>query len=336
MTVAVSVLMSIYNGERYLREAVDSILAQTFTDFEFVIVNDGSTDATGEILASYLDPRLKVFTIRNGGLPAALNCGLEQCSSDLVVRMDADDVAYPHRFAVLLDDWEKAERPDVFGSGADFINEDGLALWGVSMPLDDETIRAEILDPNGRMTIMHPSVLLRKEAVLACGGYDPYFKNGQDYDLWLRMSARFRFGNSPGRLLKYRFQPCSDTATAAHVISGQLYFGTWMRLLSLQKKLLIDADDAGCWFACRDQIIGALRQRADISALMAETVTLRFLTEAKILYYSGKRKKGALQIINRFLRHPGIVIKRFSGAQMTDLSKYLLSLGEIEDLTAPH
>lgn len=239
MKPKISVLMSVYNGENFLKESIDSILTQTFSDFEFIIVNDGSNDLTGEILASYKDFRLKYFSIKNRGLSAALNYGLEYCSTELVMRMDADDISYPHRFAALLEDWEIAGQPDVFGSGVDYINENGKKLWSVNMPLDDATIRTALCSYKGQMAIMHPTVLLRKSSVLSCGGYDSYFKIGQDNDLWIRMAANSRFGNSPQRLLKYRFQPSSDTAMAiSRSVDDFRMIGCLMKLLSLHKKII--------------------------------------------------------------------------------------------------
>jgi glycosyltransferase involved in cell wall biosynthesis len=326
--------MSVYNGERFLREAVDSILEQTYKDFEFVIINDGSFDATDEILAAYKDPRLKIFTIENKGLSAALNFGLERCSADLVMRMDADDISYPDRFAAQLEDWEKADRPDVFGSGADYINEEGADLWSVTMPLGDSAIKSSIRDPNGGLAMIHPTVLFRKSAVLSCGGYDPYFKNGQDYDLWLRMTAHSRFGNSPRRLLRYRFQSSSDTARYVKIDNGTVNLGNWMKLISLQKKLMIDAGKEDAWNACKERIICELQGRVDISALQAEAIFSRYLTESKILFYSSKRRQGLLQFLSLFMKHPDLTFKRFVGRHMTDMSKYLLNLDEIKQLTA--
>ena len=327
----VSVLMSVYNGAPFLREAVDSILGQTFPDFEFVVVNDGSTDATAEILDSYGDPRLKVSHIANIGLPAALNFGLERCTYNLIIRMDADDIAYPHRFEALLRDWEEAGRPDVFGSGADYINEDGVYLWGVTMPLEDEAIKTVLRAPHG-MSIMHPTVLMRKDAVLACGAYDGYFRNGQDYDLWLRMASRCRFGNSPQRLLKYRFNGFSDTARSIRVGDGEIWTGNWMRLLSWQKQLLIDAGEEEYWNACRDRIIKGLRSRIDTRMIVKEAVTMRLLTEAKILFYSGKRMDGLLQLAKILVQYPKITLKWLVGRKMTDISHYLLSPAEIKQI----
>jgi glycosyltransferase involved in cell wall biosynthesis len=333
MHFEISVLMSVYNSERFLREAVDSILAQTYKNFEFVIVNDGSRDATAEILAAYKDPRLRIFTIENRGLPAALNYGLERCRADLVMRMDADDIAYSERFAIQIEDWEKADRPDVFGSGADYINEEGDYLWSVTMPLDDAAIRSAIRDPNGELAVIHPTVLFRKSAVLLCGGYDPYFKNGQDYDLWLRMTTRFRFGNSPRRLLKYRFQSSSDTARYIQIENGTVNLGNWMKLISLQKKLMIDAGEEEAWYAGKDRIICALMKRVDISALQAEAIFFRYLTESKVLLYSRRRRRGLLQLLTLFMRHPDLMLKRFMGRHMTGMSKYLLTLDEIKQLS---
>ena len=334
MNPKISVLMGVYNGAAFLREAVDSILAQTFADFEFVIINDGSKDASGQILASYRDPRLKVFTIENVGLPAALNYGLERCRADLVMRMDADDIAYPHRFAALLEDWEKAGRPDVFGSGVDYIDEEGKKLWSFDMTLDDAAIRAAISAPNGKLVVMHPTVLLRKSAVLACGGYDPYFRIGQDNDLWLRMTTRYRFGNSPRRLLKYRFQPNSDTALAAHSKVNEQMLPNWLKLVSLQKKILIDAGDEELWHDRREAVLKALLQRVDLRTLQLEAVIPRYLTEAKLSYYGGSKVAGLRRAAGLLLRHPAIVLKRLTGREMTDLTRYLIDAAQLRKACA--
>jgi glycosyltransferase involved in cell wall biosynthesis len=275
---------------------------------------------------------LKIFTIENQGLPTALNYGMNHCSSGLVMRMDADDVAYPHRFAASLADWEKAGCPDVFGSGADYIDENGKYLWSVSMPLEDADIKAAILAPDGVMAVMHPTVLMRKEAVLASGAYDPLFHNGQDFDLWLRMTARFRFGNSSQRLLKYRFQSQSDTARAIRTISGDIRIGNYMQLLSRQKKIMIDAGIESIWHAHRDMIVHELQRRANMPYLFAESTALRRMTEIKILYYNGNRMQAILQLLSLFSQFPTKVMKRLMGKGVTDVTKFLLSAGEVKQL----
>lgn len=117
-SVKVTVLMSVYNGERFLREAIESILAQTMPEFEFIIINDGSTDATPKILASYDAPRLVIIHQKNAGLAASLNRGLQIAKTELVARMDADDIALPNRLEVLevqLEEFERLGKPDVLG-----------------------------------------------------------------------------------------------------------------------------------------------------------------------------------------------------------------------------
>jgi len=329
MQPKISVLMGVYNGERYLKEAIDSILRQTMPDFELVVVNDGSRDGSGALLESYCDRRIRIFTTENCGLPAALNHGLEKCRADLVIRMDGDDVAYPHRFAALLEDWEKAGRPDVFGSSVDYIDQDGKLLWSFDVPLDDAAIRAAIFAPYGKLVIMHPTVLLRKSSVLSCGGYDPYFRVGQDNDLWLRMTTRYRFGNSPRRLLKYRFQPNSDTALAARSMVNEQMLPNWLRLVSLQKKILIDAGDEELWHSSREAVLKTLQQQVDLRTLRLEAAVPRYLTEAKLSYHGGRKAEGLLRAAMLLLRHPAIVIKSLTGRGMTDLTSYLMDAAQL-------
>jgi len=112
----VTVLMSVYNVERFLREAIESILAQTMRDFEFIIIDDGSTDATPKILASYDDPRMRIVSQKNMGVSVSVNRGLETARAELVARLDADDIALPNRLEVQLEEYERLGKPDVLGS----------------------------------------------------------------------------------------------------------------------------------------------------------------------------------------------------------------------------
>lgn len=331
MIPIVSVLMSVYNGEKFLVEAVESIISQSFEKFEFVIVNDGSRDSSEIILSSYKDPRIKVIkTHENNGLSASLNLGLIHCEADLIVRMDADDVAYPQRLGILLEDWEIAGRPDVFGSGVDCINEEGKQLWSIDMPRDGSTIKTELLAIDGKMALIHPTVLFRKETVLAVGGYDTYFKNGEDYDLWLRMANQHTFGNSPRRLLKYRFQGQSITALSTLSDSGELKFGSWTKLLSHQKMLLIERGKEFYWHQYQTVIISELKKRANISEMRTEATLGRRMTDAKILFYSGKKMRGIVLLLLLFLRYPGLVASRITGIRKIHLRDYLISNNDLE------
>lgn len=200
---AVSVLMPVYNGERFLAEAVESILGQTFADFEFVIVDDGSTDASPAILADYAsrDPRIRVVAQANAGIVAALNRGLNECRSPLVARMDADDVSLPTRLeqqvAFLTD------HPKVAAVGTAFrlISETGAAGPEVRPPAAHKAIKRGLRYGN---CLGHPTVMMRREAILAVGGYREFLRHAEDYDLWTRVAERYELANLPACLLRYR------------------------------------------------------------------------------------------------------------------------------------
>jgi hypothetical protein len=198
--------MSVYNGEQFLAAAIESVLAQTFTDFEFLALDDGSTDATAEILSRYArqDPRLRPIVRENRGLIASLNQLLAEARAPLVARMDADDICYPERFerqAAFL-----AAHPEygVVGSRCDDID-DHDAPWpvrAISHPLTHEEFLAAI--ELGLPLLCHPSVMMRRDIVLGVGGYHPAFRHCEDLDLWLRLASVTRIGNLPDRLLRYR------------------------------------------------------------------------------------------------------------------------------------
>lgn len=181
----VSVLMSVYNGERFLREAIDSILAQTFGDFECILIDDGSTDGTAEMLDTYTDPRLvRLKNETNIGLTRSLNRGLEAAQGDYIARMDGDDVSESGRFAgqvAYLDAY-----PDVVALGTWFrcYDEQGIQVGESEIPSDPALI-AWLM--GWQCAIGHATVMMRRESVLALGGYDVERRYAQDYDLWTRL-----------------------------------------------------------------------------------------------------------------------------------------------------
>ncbi|WP_395393309.1 glycosyltransferase [Novosphingobium sp. BL-8A] len=206
---AISVAMSVYNGERYLAEAIESVLAQSFGDFEFLIVDDGSRDSTPAIIRDYAaqDGRVRPIIRENRGLIASLNEMLETATAPLVARMDADDICRPDRF-------EKqfaflAEHPDygVVGSWSEDIGEHGEALQrgGEDHPLNHEEMLAAIAD--GGQLICHPAAMYRRDIVLSVGGYHAAFRHCEDLDLWLRLASVTKMGNIGERLVRYRRYP---------------------------------------------------------------------------------------------------------------------------------
>lgn len=200
----VSVLMPAHNAERYLGEAVESILGQTFRDFEFLIVDDGSTDRSRAILERYAaqDPRIRLTSRPNTGYAAALNELLGLARGELVARMDADDVALPERLGRQVE-YLRAH-PDVIcvGTAVQLIDEAGRFLRDRHPGLDHEAIQERALA--GDCALNHPSVMMRRAALEAVGGYHVEFMPAEDLDLWLRLGEIGRLTNLPDVLMKYR------------------------------------------------------------------------------------------------------------------------------------
>jgi glycosyltransferase involved in cell wall biosynthesis len=201
----VSVVMSVYNGEKYLHAAIESILCQRFWDFEFIIVNDGSTDRSNEIAVSFAatDSRIRLINAPNQGLTKSLNLGLTQCHGRYIARMDADDISLPNRFAKQVAFLDRSNETVALGTGVELIDEDDESLGIWERPTTHEELeKAHLSGLSGR--IVHPSVMLRASAVMQIGGYRENLSTGQDYDLFLRLGEVGRIGNLPEVLLYYR------------------------------------------------------------------------------------------------------------------------------------
>ena len=210
---AVTVLMSVYNGETFLREAIESILQQTWTDFEFLIVDDGSTDQTREILQSYNDERIRVLDQpTNIGLAKSLNFGLREARAPLVARQDADDRSRPERLAAQVQFMSAHREVTLAGTQVRILDKHGRALrWpGWERATTNHAIRFQLLLDN---PFIHTSVMFRRDVVWQeFGGYDETLSTGQDFDLWSRVAARYKVSNLPAILIDYRFHGSSASA----------------------------------------------------------------------------------------------------------------------------
>ena len=192
--VEVSVYMIVHNGARFIRAAVDSILAQSFPDFEFVVIDDGSTDSSPEILASYRDPRLRVIHQENQGRPRARNRALAECQGRFIAVIDSDDLAKPERLARQVEYLRAHPEIGVLGADHLFIDEMGRTVSRVRLPPEHEKLRRLIVIRN---SIPLSAAMFRKDVADAIGGYDETFVFCQDHDFLVRAAARFRFAALP-------------------------------------------------------------------------------------------------------------------------------------------
>lgn len=205
---AITVAMSVYNGEPYLAAAIESVLSQSFTDFEFLILDDGSSDQSRETIRRYAaqDARIRPIIRENRGLIASLNELLAEARAPLTARMDADDICRPQRFERQVAFF--AENPDygVVGSWSEDIDESGRSIQGEAVGLEQPTTHEAFLasiDAGGPL-LCHPAVMYRTDVVRSVGGYHAAFRHCEDFDLWLRLATRTRICSIPERLLQYR------------------------------------------------------------------------------------------------------------------------------------
>lgn len=192
----VTVLMAVYNGETYLRPAIESVLSQTFEDFEFLIVEDRSTDSSPQILSSFDDPRIQVMpNDRNIGLTPSLNVGLRASRGQFIARMDADDICAPDRLEKQVDMMRANPSLAIIGSSYRMIDADGKIVRTKIKPLDDFQVRWVALF---RTPIEHSSALIRRSILTENDlVYDERYRSAQDYDFWLRI-----LDHGQGRVLR--------------------------------------------------------------------------------------------------------------------------------------
>lgn len=215
-----SVLMPVYNAEKFLAEAIESILTQTFTDFEFLIIDDGSTDSSLSIIRSYTDPRIRlVQNEQNLGISATLNKGIELAASDLIARMDADDISHPDRLEKQY--YFSQNHPD----GALY------TCWTHTITEDKRSIKKETFNPRYyyynqtfECWVYHPTMLYRRQAVKAVGSYAVRY--AEDWELIWQLTRSYKHYHQPEVLLDYRI-----TSQSLHQVAKKKEYDEAMSVL---------------------------------------------------------------------------------------------------------
>lgn len=204
--VKITVLMCVYNGEEYLKESVDSILRQTYKEFEFLIIDDCSTDDTLKVLNSYEDPRITLFVNdENIGLTKSLNKGLLLARGGYIARMDADDISAVNRLQTQLDIMESNKDITLIYGNTDFIDVNSEKICSSYRPKSVDKVLKNLEINN---FIPHPTVMFVKSDIISVGGYDERLNVAQDLDLWIRLRDNgFCFKYLNAKLLNYRLNP---------------------------------------------------------------------------------------------------------------------------------
>jgi glycosyltransferase involved in cell wall biosynthesis len=201
----ISVLMTVFNGRRYLRASIESILSQACQDFEFLIIDDGSTDSSPQILAEYArrDSRVRILSHENKGLTKSLNEGLREVRGKYLARMDSDDISLPQRFERQVKFLDQHPDHVMVGSRCMLIDPAGYPIREKrDIVMDHEQIDQALLKMS--WPVVHPAVMMRTDALRSIGGYDERFGTNQDHDLFLRLAEVGKLANLSEVLLFYR------------------------------------------------------------------------------------------------------------------------------------
>ena len=224
--------MPAYNTEQYIGEAINSVLNQTFTDFELIIVNDGSTDKTEEVIKSFDDSRIVLVNQPNGGVSAALNTGLRYAKGEYIARFDADDICFPDRLQLQYTFMK--ENPDyvVIGSDADYMDKNGEYLYfysNIGHTNEEITERFTTYCP-----FIHSSVFYRKDIAIETGGYNERAHTFEDYLLWKNFIKKGKVCNFRQPLISVRLNP--ESVTVDERLRGK-------RFIELKKAILFGNGD---------------------------------------------------------------------------------------------
>lgn len=223
----ISVISAVYNSEAYLREAVESVLNQRFRDFEWIIVNDCSTDNSIAIIESYQDPRIRILhNEKNQGLAASLNKAIQHSQGEYLLRMDTDDICRPDRFEKQVAFMEQHPEISIAGSWVQLFGE-WKGTWKTARTYEEIKVRLLF-----NSALAHPSVIMRRKDMLENGlTYNEELRKAQDYDLWVRAAEKVKLANIPEVLLEYRLLPSEKTKEVV-IYANRIIYATRDRQLA--------------------------------------------------------------------------------------------------------
>jgi hypothetical protein len=239
----VTVMMAVYNAENYLRQAIESILSQSFDDFELLIHDDGSTDHSAEIIQSYRDSRIRaVLNPINQGEERVRNQCLQITRGEYIAVLDADDIAHRDRLKIQTDFLDRHRDISLVGSRYEIIDESGRVTGNQKVPTDALNIRWKLLLGN---QFGHSTVMYRRKDVLAVGGYDETLPWGTDFDLWVRLAMRSRLANLEYPLSQYRVHIQNATHTMRSTVRDNSLIKVVAKSIHLHTGQTVDLGVAG-------------------------------------------------------------------------------------------
>jgi GT2 family glycosyltransferase len=309
----VSVVMPVHNGQRWLSQAIDSILAQGHRNFELIVIDDGSQDRTPVILDGFArrDSRVRIVTQLKLGVALALNRGIAVASAPLIARLDADDIALPSRLELQLAEFRQRSGLVLLGSLAEKIDDQGQHLGTLGRDDPRRDLKAEL---RSRNPFVHSSVMFDRTVAQRCGGYRIAFEGAEDFDLWLRMSEQGDVAILPRILMQYRLHGSNVSSTKAvrQVISTRLA----IQCAALRAEGLPDPTDA--WTGTPDQkTLLATEAVADVGRLLGllqcaenegASIPLAEVRSALMLRLSHRERKVAQYAISNLLAGPDLPV----------------------------
>ncbi|MDQ3021279.1 MAG: glycosyltransferase [Bacteroidota bacterium] len=208
----ITVLMAVYNDSKYLKSSVKNILNQTYKNFEFLIIDDGSEDKPEDVIYGFKDSRINYKKIPHCGLAGALNYGLSISSGDWIARIDADDLNSSNRLKTEIDFLKANPEYDVISSSSVYFKDPARILFSIKPPQEDDMIKKFLYLHN---PVNHSSVIFNKKKILGGGGYNNKFKSYEDFELWFRMKEELKFKILPEVLVYTRLRKNSLSKTGS-------------------------------------------------------------------------------------------------------------------------